>query len=148
MKYLQELSSDKCVVANILTETNDTDEDDEVSEEGEELDLDDEDEDEHEDEENEPDKTQLDNQTSALMDAPSLQVQLDEDMTPGGRVDENDEEENTEDEGSEDAKKVTKRAKKRVKEERSVPLFRFSGSSAQIHNFISFLPHLCNLHTF
>lgn len=118
----------------IYSETNGTDEDDEDSEEGEELDLDgeDEDEDEDEDEENEPHETQLDNQTSTL-DAPPLEVQLDEDMTPGGRVDENDEEENAEDEASEDAKKITKRAKKRVKEERSVPLCRFSGTS-EIHS--------------
>ena len=116
----------------IYSETNDTDEDSEDSEEGEELDLEDEDEDE--DEENEPDVTQLDNQTSTLMDAPPLEVQLDEDMTPGGRVDENDEEEDAEDEGSEDAKKITKRAKKRVKEERSVPLCRFSGTSEKIHS--------------
>lgn len=114
----------------IYSEALDTDEDDEDSEEGEELDLEDED----EDEEIEPDETQLDNQTSTLMDAPPLEVQLDEDMTPGGRVDDNDEEMNVEGEGSEDAKKITKRAKKRVKEERSVPLCRFSGTSAKIHS--------------
>lgn len=52
--------------------------------------------------------------------APPLEVLLDEDLKPAGPADSTNEEEGAEKDGSEEKEKLTKRAKKRLKEDRCI----------------------------
>ena len=86
------------------------DESEDVFEEADGIDLDGLDEDDEEENESEDD---IPDTGAATLVAPPLEVQLEEESHPG-----NDSEEEEEEEESEDAKKLTKRAKKRLKAQR------------------------------